>query len=328
MTDGRREDVFVTAVSVIEAKTRNVGSFATAALASLRASYANYELVLIDNGIEPSALAEVMDVLDRHACVRLIRLSQHENHEVATFAGLEASIGDYVVAMVPGQDPVHVITDLVTRLRTGIDIVFGVSERPLRRGWFARLGTSAFYWYSRRVMNIPIPANSTYLIGMSRRTLNALTRVSGRYRHIRQLARQVGFKSELYRYLPEDLSDPNADRSLLASVEQAVEISITYSRHPLRFVSLVCFAGGLLNLGYAAYTLIIYLTHHGVAQGWTTLSLEMALMFFLLFVLLAVLAEYVGRTHEEVGARPEYHIMEELTSTVLIADETRRNVSR
>jgi len=50
---------------------------------------------------------------------------------------------------------------------------------------------------------------------------------------------------------------------------------------------------------------------HDVAPGWTTLSLQMSLMFFLVFLVQAVLGEYVGRILELSRDRNIYQILEE-----------------
>jgi hypothetical protein len=71
---------------------------------------------------------------------------------------------------------------------------------------------------------------------------------------------------------------------------------------------------------------LINLFKRDVAAGWTTLSLQNAGMFFLLFLILAVVTEYVGRILNETRERPLYYIAEEANSSVLIAGRDRRNV--
>jgi hypothetical protein len=49
-------------------------------------------------------------------------------------------------------------------------------------------------------------------------------------------------------------------------------------------------------------------------------------MFFFVFLILTVLSEYVGRILDESKVRPLYYILEERNSSVLLADQDRRNV--
>ena len=50
-------------------------------------------------------------------------------------------------------------------------------------------------------------------------------------------------------------------------------------------------------------------------------------MFFLLFMFLVVLAEYVGKILKEARDDASYIVMDELSSTVSIADTERKNLS-
>jgi hypothetical protein len=84
----------------------------------------------------------------------------------------------------------------------------------------------------------------------------------------------------------------------------------------------------ILNLIYAIYVLIINLSNINIEKGWTTLSLQSSLMFFIIFIIMAMLAEYIGQILEETRNEAPYHIKQELSSTISIADETRRNVTK
>ena len=101
---------------------------------------------------------------------------------------------------------------------------------------------------------------------------------------------------------------------------------ISYSTQPLRWVSWLGLLASGLNLLYMVYVLATYLLRSRVAEGWTTLSLQASGMFFLLFLCLSVLSEYVGRILEESRDRPLYHVLEERNSNVLLANRDRTNI--
>ena len=54
------------------------------------------------------------------------------------------------------------------------------------------------------------------------------------------------------------------------------------------------------------------------------MSLQLSVMFFLLFMFLVVLAEYVGKILKEARDDASYIVMDELSSTVSIADTERK----
>lgn len=323
----KKLDVIVSVVAPVISNAAAMVNFALETSALLRESYTNYEIILVDGGVDGETVTSLTGLLKDVACIRIVRLSRTSNRDVVAFAGLETAIGDYVIVMTPGIDPIHVITDLVKMMKDGHDIIYGLSLVPIRRSMLASVGARVFYWYGRKYLGLDIPPNSTYLVGMNRRSINALTRIKGRYRHVRHLTRQVGFQAEVYRYEPNNPISAATEGGLLASARLAKEIVVSYSHHPLRVISTLGIIASAINLAYALYAIIIYFFDQHVSNGWTTLSLEMAIMFFILFLMLSIICEYIGRILEETRVQPAYHVMEELSSNVLIADETRRNIT-
>lgn len=321
-------DCFVSVAATIEEVTDATKGFFTKTITLLGAHYTNYELIIIANGLPDDAVESLTSLLQKYPCIRIIRLSRRYNQEVATFAALESAIGDFVVQASPANDPPSVIPKLVDTLLGGSDIVFGVSKEPLPYSFLAKLGRRWFFWYSGQFLEIDVPVNSTYLLGLNRRAVNALTQVKGYHRHIRHISAQVGFKTTNFSYKPT-FHDGILKRDFFKSVNLAVEIAVSYSRHPLRLMSKLSLLVSGINLLVAVYTIAVYLLREGhVAEGWTTLSLEISIMFFFVFLMLSVIAEYIGQMREELRNQPPYHIMEELTSNVLIANEARRNVTK
>ena len=321
-------DCFVSVATTLDSVDGAAKKFLTGTLKLLQRRYTNYELIIVANGLSDDMVENLTQLLQEYPCIRIIRLSRNYNQEVATFAAIESAIGDYVIVASAHNDPPATIPQLVSILRERNDIVFGVSKTPLPYPFLAKLGRRWFFWYSGHFLEINIPLNTTYLMGMNRRAINALTQIKGHHRHIRHISAQVGFKSATYEYKPR-FDTGFARRGFLKSVNLALEIAVSYSRHPLRLLSKVSLIVSLLNILVAIYTVATYLARHGqVAEGWTTMTLEMSVMFFFVFLMLAVIAEYIGQIREEMRDQPPYHIMEELTSNVLIADETRRNISK
>jgi hypothetical protein len=85
----------------------------------------------------------------------------------------------------------------------------------------------------------------------------------------------------------------------------------------LRFLSLLAVAGALFNVIYSIYVLAVNIFKADVAEGWTSLSLQSSSMFFLLFLILGVLSEYIGRLFIYSQNRPDYLIAREKRSLVL-----------
>lgn len=322
----QRSDVFVSVVAVLDSSLKDGAAFVRDLHTHVSPRYTNYEIILVDNGFAPDRFAEVRELLDTLPCIRILRLSRHFAVDTAFFAGLEAAIGDYVVVMSPAFDPVEVVSEVVALNRAGNDVVQGISTAPLGGGPVGKLGRNAFYSYNRRFLGVDIPKRSTYLTGLTRRAVNSLTNTARKQRYLRHLIRHVGYRMTDFPYTPE--LGAARRRTMKQGTLDAVEMISSYSTHPLRVVTILSVVAGFLNLVYAVYVVIVNLLRQDVAEGWTTTSLQLSLMFFLICIVLAVQAEYIGRVLTESRGEPSYFVMEELESETLIADLERRNVSR
>lgn len=321
----KQSNIFVSVVYAVDVSSLQVDVKVNTIAKELIRKYVNYEVIVVDNGMGPKELLKLSNLLPKVACIRVIRLSKNYDIDTAIFAGVESSIGDYVCSL-KDSDPISLIVKFIEKNQKA-DIVFGVATNLKRGSFIEDMGAKFFYWYSKKYIGLDIPNGATYFISMNRAAANALTK-SGRFmRHIRHMAHRVGFNPVIYEYsLPEDKRLYTHTRSTTL-VARFIDLVSNYSSHPLRFLSYFGILGGILNLAYAIYVVIINLSVHDVAKGWTTLSIQSSIMFFLLFMILALLAEYVGKILNEVQQEPPYHIMQELSSTISIADETRRNVT-
>lgn len=321
-----RADVFVSVVTILDDGVEDPAGRIRSMSAAIAARYRNYEVVIIDNQLSSETLMMIRQLLPTVPCLRILRLSRRSTVDAAVFAGLEASIGDYIVVTALAYDPESAVLDVIEMLRSGSDVVEGLSDGPLGGGIVTQIGRRAFYWYNRRFLNVDIPARSTYLTGLTRTAANSLGAAGRTHRYLHHLIRYVGFHVETHRY---SLLNANARRvSSRPKGWDAVEMVSSYSTHPLRVVTLIGVIAAMLNLLYALYVIVVTLVLAHVAQGWPTTSLQLSIMFFIICLILAVQAEYMGRILSESRRESGYFITEELESETVIADTERRNVAR
>lgn len=320
-----RQDIFVSAIVTAVSDVENLSLYLRDLSSCLAENYTNYEILIVDNNAPVEEIAAASKLLTELPCIRLIRLSRQYKHDTTVFVGLEAAIGDYVVVLNPVIDPISEITNLVEENKK-FDIVQGVSTTPIKGVFGTDTGRRLFYWYNRKHVGIDIPLQSTYFMALNRRAINALTATSRHDRHVRHLIRLIGYDFSTYKYAP--IQNPGAQRSLRTGVIQALEIVSGYSTHPLRLVTWLGFAAGVVNLFYGMYVLGVAVFKNDVEPGWTTMSIQLSAMFFILFTILVVLSEYIGRILGESRQDPRYIIRDEFNSTVSLADADRRNITK
>ena len=320
-------DCFVSVVAPLRDDAPIVRAFVEEVLGVLRASYTNYELVLVDDGSEDGTDRIVSELLARFECVRYIRLSREFGEEIAITAGLDSVIGDFVVVMLPNSDPPALIPTFVQKVRAGAGIAFGIRQNRVGENLLVRFLVRLWYWYSGRFLKLRLPRNSSQFRALTRAAVNAHVRIRDRYRYLRMLSADVGYQATGVHYVQIIRNPARRGRSLLSRIGVTLDIVVSNSTHPLRTVTYLGVLASLLNIAYVGYVVVVYVSRHGrVAEGWTTLSLQSAAMFFFVLLILTVMSEYLGHILVESRDRPLYYVLEERESPVRIATAQRRNV--
>lgn len=320
----KKQDIFVSVVVGVNHDYNGLGGYLTELSSLLSSRYENYEIIVVDNELRPEVVGETIDILKVLPCVRLIRLSREYNYDTALMAGIQGAIGDYVVLTNPALDPITEIP-LIVEENKKHDIVNGVATNFAKQASTGGVGRRMFYWYNRRHLGVDIPTAATYFIALSRRAVKAVSTTNRHDGHIRHLIRQIGYGCADHQY--EAKENPTRAHGLSTGVLEAINIVTSHSTQPLRAISWVGVGASVINLIYALYVVCIALFKRDVAAGWTTMSLQLSVMFFLLFMFMVILAEYVGKILKEARNDASYIVMDELSSTVSIADTERKNLS-
>lgn len=322
-------DRFISVVAPFHNATAYLAGFVEDLTAVLSQHCRDYEIILIDDGSTDAGTADVCTaLLKRHRALRLLTLSRPYGHEIAVSAGLESVIGDYVIVMDPATDPPEIVPEVVELALSGADLVYGTDRNPRKRSLFSRLAANVFHWYAKRYLRIEIPRNLTTLRCFSRYAVNAMTRLKESHQHYRYFGSLVGFQSAVYHYASRVRAGApaHAKRRFGAELNEAVDIIVENSPHPLRFFSLLALIVAFGNLAYIGYVVTIYFVLDHVAEGWTTLSLQVSVLFLCVITILAAMSEYVGRVLDKLKGRPSYYVRDERNSAVMITDE-RLNVT-
>lgn len=285
----------------------------------LQRNYADFEIVII---AQPGAV-DTIKLIGRHLSqltgVRLLMLATPVAHDVALSAGLENAIGDFVVILTPGVDPVDVIVDVVDLCKSGADIVIGVAEP--RASWSYRLFRP---WATRliRAIGYDLPKDATQLRCLSRRTVNAVMQ-AGRFHHQLFLRMQkTGYPSAAYRYAQVATAP---QRTLRNAIRETLRLLVFNSTRPLRWVT-----GG--GMAIASLSALIGASRTVAAllsdARWSAADIALTMGSLLSLVLLAAigfLGEYIARLLDERTEQFCYAIASERNSSVML-DENRVNV--
>ena len=163
-------------------------------------------------------------------------------------------------------------------------------------------------------------------MAFTRQTLNAVIQIKDKSRALRIYGSVVGFDRRYLEYEPTPRRPHPRPKGVGEGIGRGLSLIVTNSIQPLRLVTYLGLLASLFNVVYIGYVFLIWIFKEDRSEGWVTTSLQSSTMFFLLFIILTVLSEYVGRLFAEMLDRPTYFVAEERISSVMISDEGRRNV--
>jgi dolichol-phosphate mannosyltransferase len=314
---------FVSCVVLCRNDREALDSYVVALAGILRGISSEYEIVLVHDGTVPGLGPTLDHILASTSYVRVLELTHAKGDHVGATAGLEVAIGDYVCVLDSDNDPPELLAEAVARAIDGTDVVLGIDANRSQRGVLGRVLGRLFVTYARRRLKVDVSQGMGSFRCMSRYAVNALIRLSQPHRYYRIWGDYVGLTTARMSYVGRG---KRADRGLVKAVDEALDIVVSTSAHPLRMISVLAIAFAAANLVYIGYIVAIFLFKRDVATGWTTLSLQIALMTFFVITLLAIMSEYIGRGLERASPNPVYWVREERTSKRFVEVERRVNV--
>jgi glycosyltransferase involved in cell wall biosynthesis len=314
----RARDVFPSVVLPLFDADSFIEDYVARLVEILRADFEFYEVILVNNGSADSTQAKVAALQASLPNLALFNLAHKYSMAIATIAGLDHAIGDYVIILDPRQDPPSLVRELIRVALDEKDIVYAVTrERAAAKTMYYRL-EDRFLKALGRLNRIRLPPALSSARLFSRRALNFILKAVDRHRILSVAPALSGFSIEQIVYDPEPMANSGGGGlNWIYSGYRAVELTLSLSPKPLRLVSIVAVGVSFLTVLYSIYVVLYWLTHESVAAGWASLSLQISVVFFFLSLVLAVMSEYMQQILENIGRRPLYFYTTQSHSSVM-----------
>jgi polyisoprenyl-phosphate glycosyltransferase len=323
---GSLPDYVVSVAAVISVDSDRIPAASSEFIAFLAARYRYYELALIDNRPAHKRMTALSGMIASIPSLRIVTLSRSVAQDVALTAALEHVIGDFVVAIDLLSDPPEAVERTLAELTSGNDVVVGCLSEYHGSRLRGALSRMALKMVSAGI-GVELDSRTGSCLGFTRRAVNAITRIRSKAPLIIYNSALVGFRRVSFEYSKRYPSGVHPTQSSFSqSVGRYVRMIVAHSMLPLRLASLLGLVTSFLNLLYMLYVVAVAIFKSRVAEGWVTLSLTHTAMFLILFLILAVMTEYIARLMDESRDIPLYFVENEVSSTVSSWDRDRVNV--
>ena len=272
----------------------------------------DFEFVFIDDGSRDRTAAIMRELAAADPRVRAVILSRNFGHEAAIEAGLNAARGDAVIVMDADlQDGPEILPRLIAAWREGGQVVYAV-RKGRKEGRALRAAFSGFYRLAGRVMSIDLPRDAGPFSLMDRQVVDVLNTLPEKGRYFPGLRAFAGFNQVPVEAERRERLAGETKYSLVKRTLGGTNAIFSFSKLPLRLMTFMGFAMAVLAIAGLIWVIVGAIIGSGTAQGWTSV---MTVMFFLaavMFIFMGIIGEYVGKIYDEVRARPNYVVAEEL----------------
>lgn len=277
----------------------------------------DFEIIVVDNGSTRAQFGQYHELVTSKDVrnVQVYRLLQEVEFELAAVAGIENSLGDYVLVFDPRSENLSQLATALEKVAGNCEVVFLRNLASTDHGLVQRLAGSLFRSAFRRLTGIDLTLDAANGRLISKRVVTYLLAQPQPAAQYRTLPVRAGFACETVTY--QDEAAVGVRPGLLPKVRSAMRLVVANSMAPIRLVSLFSIFGALANVAYSAYVVVIALIKENVAPGWVTLSLQQSGMFLLITLILFVLTEYLIQALRWNMKAGDYFIDAEMTSVEL-----------
>lgn len=291
----------------------------------LEALRTHWELVIVDDGSADGTWNAITALGSRDARVRGVRLSRNFGHQNALLAGLASARGRAVIMMDADlQHPPEVVAQLIKRWQEGFQIVHTIRRDPPSVSRLKRITSKLYYRVFSYLSGVEIEPGSADFRLVDRQVLDEILKFKEEGMFLRGIVHWVGYDTASVTFDCRERHAGTSGYSLRKMMSLAWNGVSSFSLLPLRIaiaVGLLSSTLAFLGVGYAIIGKWYY--YDDAIPGWASTVAIVSFLFSVLFLFLAVLAEYVGRIVVEVRGRPRFLVRETtrpaLTATVTAA---------
>ena len=272
----------------------------------------NLELILVDDSSGDGSWPTVLELSQKYAWVRGIRLGRNSGQHAALLAGVRAASNLLTVTIDDDlQHPPEEIPKLVETLqRTGADVVYGVPSDAAHAGW--RKGSG---WLVRKSMKTVLGVKEVVDMSSFRIFRTDL-------RHAFDV--RVGPGVSLDALLAWGASDfqtvtvehnPRREGQSHYSLRKLWRFSIDtvtgYTTVPLHAVSALGFITAIIGIVLMIGFVLVPFARGISIQGFPFLASTIILFSGIQLITLGVVSEYLAKMHFRIMNKPEYVVAEE-----------------
>ena len=274
----------------------------------------NYEFLFCDNFSSDDSRIILRRLAKLDKDVKVIFNSRNFETLLSCFNAMKYTSGDAVILMFSCklQDPVEVVEKFVIKWAEGEKIVQG--RRPVRKENFLLSKLRRLHYKIINFLSeIKLPENVGEFQLVDKSVLIEILKYKDYYPYIRGLVAKVGYQPYIIDYVRKERGESFNLKRLLYYLDVSINSIISYSKAPLRVISLFGLLISIISLVYGFVNFILILINSSyIYDGIPTILLSIFFFSGIQVFILGIIAEYLNSIHNQVRFGFKVHISEKI----------------
>jgi len=291
----------------------NIEKLCSELIPVLERLHVEWEVIFCDDGSD-DATWKIIDLLHKNdERIKGIRFSRNFGHQYALFAGMQHASGRAVITMDGDlQHPPELLPKMLERWRAGDKIVHTVRVYNNKQGIFKRVTSSVYYRLFTFLSGVKMESGMADFRLLDRQVLDELLKFKEEGLFLRGIVHWVGFQSSKLNCQCGERFSGEGKYSLKKMLKLAWTGITSFSLVPLRVSIIIGVLTSLLAFSEMLYAIYAKLFTDTAVPGWASGVAVVSFLFGILFIMLGVLGEYLGRVLIESRSRPRFLISESI----------------
>lgn len=271
----------------------------------------NWEAIIVDDGSQDGTWDKLFELHQKNANVKGLRFSRNFGHQNAIFAGLTYASGKAVI-MLDGdlQHPPELLPQLIHEWRQGYKIVQTVRLKSSHNSFFKELTSRLFYRIFYLLSHVDLKEGMADFRLLDSQVVKDILKFKEESPFLRGLVQWVGYPNTTIEYKPEKRLQGESSYSALKMIGFAWKGISSFSIYPLRLGAALGLIMSFISLMAVLYAIIGELYIGNTIPGWASTLAILSFLFSILFLLIGLQGEYLGRVFNEVIDRPRFIVSE------------------
>lgn len=254
-----------------------------------------YEHLFIDNCSQDQTVKILKSIAKDDKRVKIIVNARNFGLGRSPFHGIVSASGDAVVPIFADlQTPPELLVEMVAKWNEGFKIVAAI-RRDVRQSWSTRLMRALFYKAFSRLSNVEFIPHFFGFGLYDRQVVDVLRSLNEPDPYFRGLVSEVGFEKAIVEYVEPPRKHGETRHSFFDLLDLAILGMTTYSRAPLRLLTMVSVTVALLSFLAGMTYLVLKLVF------WSSFSIGVAPLLIAALFLAAVQMLAIGLVGEYTG---------------------------